>query len=127
MKHALAGILFTMHAYCFCSELEEALMKRKDVLLKILSIARGKQPVDSHIKIYVGESLFGKTTWKFFVYDARMPQDFSEQEALSRNVIFAQLEEKALAEGRFDVYRFLICNTDNLRFSSIKNSNMDLA
>jgi hypothetical protein len=115
MKKLLTLILLSMHAYSYGSDLEESMIHHRDVLLRIFELHDAKNPIDLPIKEYVGKSLFGNR-WKQFIYPIYRRSTITPDEAIGRNIIVAQLEQKALAEGRFDVYGFMIKHTDKTRF-----------
>lgn len=115
MKKLLILLFLNIHAYSYGADLEESLIHHRDVLLRIFELRDAKNPIDLPIKEYVGKSLFGKR-WKQFAYPIYRRSKITPDEAIARNAIIAQLEQKALAEGRFDVYGFMIKHTDKTRF-----------
>lgn len=95
---------------------------KKAVLLKIFALAHEQD--SRHIKEYVANHLFGDQ-WKHFTYPVEKDSLLNADQAIARNIIIAQLENKSLEEGRFDVYKFMIKHTDRLRFNSNESSKMD--
>ena len=130
MKYFLALFLLSIHFNCCSSgsyydliEKQKDTTRKKAAFHKIIHIINNQSQNSTdgvHIKTYVGQSLF-KAEWKYFTYPEVTHAQLSADEAIARNVIFATLEEKAFTDGRFDVYGFLRCNTDKLRFSDNKN------
>ena len=123
MKYFLAATLISISWNVFASDLHYDIIekhknaaRKKAVLLKILALADAQDAVqNAHIKEYIGHSLFGDQ-WRHFRYPAEKFLLLSADEAIARNVIVAMLEKNALAEGRFDVYSFMIQHTDKTRF-----------
>ena len=122
MKKFLATVFLIIHAHsslCSSFELEAKIAqerdRKRDVVIKIFSIYGGKNPINLPIKEYIGRYFFGDH-WKHFRYPIGYTKKMPADEAIMRNAIVAELEQKCLAEGRFDVYTFMIKNTDKTRF-----------